>query len=1161
MAASVGERRIVSVLLVDVAGSTAIAERLGPERSKFLFDEVVRLLASEIKRFGGIVAQFTGDGLYALFGVPNAHEDDAERAVRAALGMQAALASYAKDVADAYGVEVAARVGINTGPVVLLRDDAPTEERYNALGDTVNTAARLQIHAGSGGVVVGPVTARQVEPAFALESVGLGPLELKGKREPVAAFRVVGERALVVRRLTPLVGRDHEVAVLDEVFGELSEGVGAIVAITGEPGIGKSRLAGEVRSRWEDRVRCFGAQGISYAQDVPYYPMRELLRGFLGLGVGDPEARVRLELKALVDATFGEHADSRYPYLASLLGLLLDEDAREHLGQLARDSVQRQTHEAVAQLIRAFSREQPLGLVLEDLHFADDRTLELIEELLLLADEEAVAALLLYRSDPDLGSWRLGEEARRRYPHRFRELHLNPLETEEGMRLAASATGGDLPPGLAGQLAERAGGNPLFLEEAARDAVERGDGARVPAAIHEALQARLDRLAPETREVASIASVVGRSFGTSLLERLVAPPRLRPALSELQRLDLVVEERRRPTPEYRFRHGLVQEAAYSSLLEKRRRELHLIVGTALEEIQSEELSEAYGLLAHHFAEAGEPKRAARYLVDAGNAARAVYADEEAITHYRRALLFLDRLGDTGAARSVLFKVALAHHLAYDFEAADAAWIEAFARPEPPPVRLEPRERLKIAALIPETWAPGYGYDHVAWSFGPNCFRGLLQLEPGLDVVPDLARRISVSADGCKYIFELREGLRWSDGEGLTAGDFAFAYRAMREQEVASAHLLAGVEARARDDQTLELDLAQATAHMLYLLAQLPFFPWPRHRVEVLGEAWHKPAPSVANGPFVVERTDEDLVELGVNPFWHGSRGNVSRITARLLDPHTATKEWDAGHLDFAFRPASVEDHQRGNTDVLPVPLLTMQYLGFPPYPPFDDERVRRALAHGLDRAPLVAESGDPPAYGGLLPPAMPGHAHDLALPHDLGLAQTLLAEAGYPEGRGLPELRLVHPDPGLGTTDFTKEIDARWAGQWSELGVRLRQEWVPLDQLPAQVSRDDSFWEWGWVSDYPDPHGVLGTLHEQSMLPTPYDKEIENLLERAQKLRRRDERLRLYREIDHKLVAEQVWLVPTSYGKWHVLHRPRVRGLWAHPLGVGPLNDVIVKHD
>ena len=344
------------------------------------------------------------------------------------------------------------------------------------------------------------------------------------------------------------------------------------------------------------------------------------------------------------------------------------------------------SHEAVAEFVRALAKERPVCLVLEDLHFADEPTLELFEELLQLAEEEPVALLLAYRHDPDLRSWELGEAARRRYRHRFRELLLDPLDASDAARLASAAAGRDLPDDVAARLAERTGGNPLFLEEAARDAVERGDGAAVPAAIQETLQARLDRLAPDVRDVASVASVVGRSFGLPLLERLVPPERLRPALSELQRLDLVVEERRRPTPEYRFRHGLVREAAYSSLLDQRRRDLHRVVGTTLEELGQDELSEAYGLLAHHFAEADEPERAARYLLDAGNAARDVYADQEAIASYRRALSFLDRLGDAGRSREVLFKIALTHHLAFDFEAADAAWAERSptrARNRPP----------------------------------------------------------------------------------------------------------------------------------------------------------------------------------------------------------------------------------------------------------------------------------------------------------------------------------------------------------------------------------------------------------------------------------------------------------------------------------------------
>ena len=728
MGTPAGERRVVTVLLADVAGSTTIAEQLGAERSKFLFDEVVRLIAGEVKRFGGTVAQLTGDGLYALFGVPRAHEDDAERAVRAALGIQEALGGYAGDVREAYGIELAARIAVNTGPVVLLADEAPAAERYNALGDTVNVAARLQQHAGPAGVAVGPSTARQIDGLFALES--LGSLELKGKADAVEAFRVTGEREAAERRRSPLVGREEELAALDEVLGDLLEGGGAIVAITGEPGIGKSRLVTEARARFEDRVHFLGTQGVSYAENVPYYPLQELLRGFLGLGVGDPEALVRLELKTRLASVLGERAEDHYVFLASLLGLVLEDDARERVGTLARDSVQRQTHEAVIALLQALSRERPLCLVLEDLHFADEPTLELCEELLVLAEQESVALLLLYRPDPDLRSWDLGEAARRRYRHRFRELALEPLDLEQGALLASSAAGEALSAGLASELAERTGGNPLFLEEAAREAVERGNGAVVPAAIQEVLQARLERLAPSSREIAAVASVVGRSFAMPLLERLVAPERLQPALSELQRLDLVVEERRRPAREYRFRHGLVQEAAYATLLDERRRDLHRLVGEALEELHREELSEAYGLLARHFAEADEPEKAARYLLEAGDAARAVYADDEAIAQYRHALTFLDRLGDAGRARQTLFKIALSHHLAFDFEAANAAWADAFTRPEPPPRRLEPTERIETTLFGLELSVPGHSYQSSSWFFAPNLFRGLVPFRQG-----------------------------------------------------------------------------------------------------------------------------------------------------------------------------------------------------------------------------------------------------------------------------------------------------------------------------------------------------------------------------------------------------------------------------------------------
>src|SRR5918999_2814145 len=519
VATTTGERRIVSVLVADVAGSTAIAEQLGPERSKFLFDEIIRLMTEQVQRYDGTVAQLTGDGLIALFGAPTSHEDDSERAVRAGLAIQRALAQYAQDVEAAYGIKIAARVGVNTGEVVISPDVQDGEVRYNALGDAVNVAARLQQVADDGGVVVGPATQRQVEGCFELEE--LGERELKGKQAPVRSYRVTGVREEeTAPPKTPLIGREFELTVLEHTMDALVEGRGTIVSVTGEPGIGKTRLILEVRSRYRDRVRFIEGRGVSYAQNFPYWPIRDLLREWLGVGATTPEARIRLELKAELGHLFGEDAEEAYPFIATLLGITLEPDAAQRIRELNRESIQMRTFEVFYEWACKLSAEKPLCLVFEDLHAADESTLELLEALLGVTEEAAVGLLLLYRSEREHGSWRLGERARQLYPHRFKEIELRPLPADASRILVTNAAEGEVPEAVKEHLAERAGGNPFFLEGAFRDLVERGvlrreDGRwdlavdeaelAIPALVQGALQARLDRLDPATREVLNYA--------------------------------------------------------------------------------------------------------------------------------------------------------------------------------------------------------------------------------------------------------------------------------------------------------------------------------------------------------------------------------------------------------------------------------------------------------------------------------------------------------------------------------------------------------------------------------------------------------------------------------------------------------------------------------
>ena len=599
---------------------------------------------------------------------------------------------------------------------------------------------------------------------------------------------------------------------------------------------------------------------------------------------------------------------------------------------------------------------------------------------------------------PDLRSWELGEAARRRYRHRFRELLLEPLDAAAAAQLAAAAAGRDLSDDVAAQLAERTGGNPLFLEEAARDAVERGDGAAVPAAIQETLQARLDRLAPDVREVASVASVVGRSFGQPLLERLVPPEQLRPALSELQRLDLVVEERRRPTPEYRFRHGLVREAAYTSLLDQRRRDLHRVVGTALEELSADELSEAYGLLAHHFAEADEPERAARYLLEAGDAAKAVYADEEA----HRAL----------PARAAVPRPPRR------FATRARSAVQDRAR-APPRVRVRSGERgVGGRVRAPRAARPAHRSERSGsrrrWSArAPGCRATATTSSRG-------ASARTSSAASCGWLAGSTSSPTWrstspcrrtgapthfgcatvcagATGDRLTADDFAFTYDAMREQNVSSAHLLDGVDARVVDALTLELRLPEPRAHMLYLFAQLPFFAWPRHKVEELGPDWHLESNVVCNGPFVYGEEVDGRSVFPRNPYWPWSSSNVAELAIDRLDPASSLPAWNEGRYDFLLIPDFFVGDAGEGVSVSTATLST-SYLGFNQHAPFDDVRVRKALAHGLDRSLVTPGTTTPPAFGGFLPPAMPGHSHDLAPVHDVELARQAPRRGGVSGG-------------------------------------------------------------------------------------------------------------------------------------------------------------------
>ena len=364
------ERRVVTALFADVVGSTSLGELLDPEELKLIIgDAVIRMIAA-VESFGGTVKDLAGDGLLALFGAPVAHEDDAERAVRSGMKIVDEIAAYAREVEQAWGIAgFGVRVGVNTGPVVVGDVGAGKRIEYTALGDAVNTAARLQSHAEPGTVLLGFETYRLVEPMF--EWGEPQALTLKGKAEPVEARAVAGVRTVGVRlrgfegTQTRLVGRERELGVARAAIDGVVAGSGGIVFLVGEPGIGKTRLLAELRAVFEEaepphgRTLWLEGRCVSYGESMPYWPFRDLLRSWLGVQAEDPEMRVRVTLRRRVGGFFGDRTLEIYPYLAALLGVALEPEAAARLAELSPEALQFRTFEVVRELLHRLAQDGP----------------------------------------------------------------------------------------------------------------------------------------------------------------------------------------------------------------------------------------------------------------------------------------------------------------------------------------------------------------------------------------------------------------------------------------------------------------------------------------------------------------------------------------------------------------------------------------------------------------------------------------------------------------------------------------------------------------------------------------------------------------------------------------------------------------------------------
>jgi predicted ATPase/class 3 adenylate cyclase len=678
---SEANRRTITVLFADLSGFTAMSERLDPEVMQTLQNELFEELTAAVQGFGGFVDKFIGDALLALFGAPAAHEDDPERAVRAALDMIGRTARLS-DRAKAYtGSSLLLHVGINTGHVVAGELGVGVAKSYSVTGDTVNTAQRLQSMAAPGEVLVGPLTYRLTRHAFSYDS--LGEVSLKGKMGSVLVHRLKepldtprAARGLDTLGLhAPLIGRDAELARIIGSLDLACGGAAQLVRLVGEAGIGKTRLVGEFAARIRDEDR-FAGVAIRQAACSPlgeqsYGTLAAVLRSAYGIaqkaGAAEAEAKVAEALSELGIAT--DEAERLMPFYLHVLGL---GDPNAVLRHVEPEQLRRQIFFAIRTVFERRLALSPLLIIVEDLHWADAVSLEALRFLMDRLERTRLMLLFTHRPMPELdqfGSSRISHTT----------LRLPPLGDADAQRLLAAyfSQGWREPPGrLFARILDRAGGNPLFLEEIIRGLIEAGsleyDGAQwqmksdeaaadIPASIQALLLARLDRLPHQARRLAQEAAVIGPRFDVATLGAAATEPARVDAGLELLCDAEIVEEIAGSNSislrTYRFTQTMLQDVIYQNLLLQRRIELHGRIGAALERLYGNEPErlEDLVLLGHHFSLSASKPKGARYLRAAGDRARASYANDDALRFYQQSLAVLSTGSEREPERLVLYE--------------------------------------------------------------------------------------------------------------------------------------------------------------------------------------------------------------------------------------------------------------------------------------------------------------------------------------------------------------------------------------------------------------------------------------------------------------------------------------------------------------------------
>jgi len=641
-----GERKHVTVLFSDLSGYTAMSEKLDPEELKEITGRVFGEISGVISKYEGFVEKFVGDAVMALFGVPKAHEDDPVRAIRAAREIHELVDAMSPEVEKRIGQPISMHTGINTGLVVT--GDVDIEKGTHGLaGDTINVASRLSTLAKEGEILVGPYTCRQAEGHFTFQV--LEPTTVKGKTEPIQVHKVLSqkERPVTVHRLSglraDLIGRKAELGALRESIENLQKGKGRIFSICGDAGTGKSRLVEEFKNTLDlKKIQWLEGHAYAYSQNIPYFPLIDLLNRVFEIQENDPQEKVREKVESGVEHLLGEMGDV-VPYLGGLYSLSYPE-----LEDVSPEFWRSRLQQVMQTILSALAQRAPTVFFLEDLHWADPSFILLLRHALMEIRQPAIV-LCVYRPSISLfTSQQLSAVA-----EIYKEIRLQDLSLSDAQDMLESLLKTTtIPSDLARFVHDKAEGNPFYLEELVNSLIEtetliRDNGrwkitrpiaeSDISSTIHGLISGRLDRLEKETKRILQEASVIGRAFLYEILRRVTEMDgRIDRGLSILERLDLIRTRSIQPDLEYMFKHPLTQEIVYNGLLKKDRQTIHEHIALVMEQLFQDRLSEFYETLAFHFKQGQSVHKAIDYLMKSGEKSLKRYSVEEAHQYYKEA---------------------------------------------------------------------------------------------------------------------------------------------------------------------------------------------------------------------------------------------------------------------------------------------------------------------------------------------------------------------------------------------------------------------------------------------------------------------------------------------------------------------------------------------